>query len=138
MRNCFEYYAGDSFELAAEHREEDAVFSCDEPVEVQEEPAGAKETCGSGVDREGGARAEGAAVQSTGTAGSSGEETDEGDGEGEGAGRSREEDYDSMQSAWKEGGWLRRNPIGVPTEREHYVIQQGLPVYRVLLVRKAS
>ncbi|GLC42351.1 hypothetical protein PLESTM_001323900 [Pleodorina starrii] len=44
-------------------------------------------------------------------------------------------DIDSMVSEWAKGGWLVDNPIGTPTEREHYVGQQGLPVYRVLLVR---
>ncbi|EFJ47757.1 hypothetical protein VOLCADRAFT_61222 [Volvox carteri f. nagariensis] len=33
------------------------------------------------------------------------------------------------------GGWLVDNPVGTPTEREHYVAQQGLPVYRVMLTR---
>lgn len=39
-------------------------------------------------------------------------------------------------SVWAKGGWLSENPVGVPTEREHYVGESGGTVYRVLLVRK--
>lgn len=39
-------------------------------------------------------------------------------------------------SAWAAAGWLRDNPVGVPTEREFYVAStQGADVYRVLLVK---
>ena len=31
--------------------------------------------------------------------------------------------------------WRSSNPLPVPTERERYVIDQGLPVYRVLYER---
>ncbi|GLI71109.1 hypothetical protein VaNZ11_016182 [Volvox africanus] len=44
-------------------------------------------------------------------------------------------DIGNMVSEWEKGGWLAENPIGTPTEREHYVMQQGLPVFRLLLVR---
>jgi tRNA (guanine-N7-)-methyltransferase len=43
------------------------------------------------------------------------------------------ERYDSQ---WKIGGWLKKNPLPVPTERELHVLNQNLPVYRVMLVRK--
>lgn len=33
-------------------------------------------------------------------------------------------------------GWLRSNPLPVPTERELHVLAQGLPVYRVLLEKR--
>jgi hypothetical protein len=39
-------------------------------------------------------------------------------------------------STWAEGGWLVENPLGVPTERENYVQNQGGKVFRVLLVKK--
>ncbi|KAI8473657.1 MAG: putative methyltransferase-domain-containing protein [Monoraphidium minutum] len=40
-------------------------------------------------------------------------------------------------SAWAAGGWLRDNPVGTPTEREHYVTEtQDGAIYRVLLLRK--
>lgn len=41
-------------------------------------------------------------------------------------------------STWAEGGWLVDNPLGVPTERENYVQNQGGKVFRVLLVKKSS
>eukprot|EP00798_Chlamydomonas_sp_ICE-L_P008292 gene8292-1563_t len=50
--------------------------------------------------------------------------------------RVREADTDNIVSEWSKGGWLVDNPIGVPTEREVYVGQQGMPVYRILLERK--
>lgn len=56
-------------------------------------------------------------------------EEEEGEGEGEGV-------YDSRWG--RQGGWLRHNPLGVPTEREFYVQQQGLPVFRMLLVKKGG
>jgi tRNA (guanine-N7-)-methyltransferase len=34
--------------------------------------------------------------------------------------------------------WLEINPLGVPTERELYVLGQNLPVYRVLLKKAVS
>ncbi|MEW5301130.1 MAG: hypothetical protein WDW36_004009 [Sanguina aurantia] len=55
------------------------------------------------------------------------EETERGD---------AEDDYEKLDSVWGKQGWLNDNPFCAPTEREHYVMQQGLPVYRVLLVRK--
>jgi hypothetical protein len=39
-------------------------------------------------------------------------------------------------STWAEAGWLVDNPLGVPTERENYVQNQGGKVFRVLLVKK--
>lgn len=51
--------------------------------------------------------------------------------------RGREEvDWERVESCWAAWGWLRHNPLGVPTEREHYCMQQQLPVYRVLLEKK--
>lgn len=37
---------------------------------------------------------------------------------------------------WAAAGWLVDNPLGVPTEREVHVLAQGLPVYRILLVKR--
>eukprot|EP00976_Prorocentrum_cordatum_P019478 395018-Prorocentrum_minimum.AAC.1 len=37
---------------------------------------------------------------------------------------------------WAAHGWLKENPMGVPTEREVYVLGDNLPVYRVMLVRQ--
>ncbi len=122
MRNCFEMYAGKSFELAPQHsgREEDVFFSS---ASIGPQPEGGLEESDSssaGDGRE--ASASGISTDDDSTA-----EDDQ-----------QEEDFDSMQSEWSKGGWLRVNPIRVPTEREHYVMQQGLPVYRVLLRRVAD
>ncbi|KAG2500401.1 hypothetical protein HYH03_001972 [Edaphochlamys debaryana] len=56
---------------------------------------------------------------------------------GSASGRDEDDDIATMDSVWARSGWLVTNPVGTPTEREHYVQQQGLPVYRVMLVRKA-
>lgn len=45
-------------------------------------------------------------------------------------------DDDVFVSKWAAGGWLVDNPLGVPTEREHYVQAQGGKVFRVLVVKK--
>mmetsp|Transcript_15948 Transcript_15948/g.44534 ORF Transcript_15948/g.44534 Transcript_15948/m.44534 type:complete len:336 (-) Transcript_15948:24-1031(-) len=42
---------------------------------------------------------------------------------------------DTWTSQWVSHGWMAENPLGVPTEREVYTQESGLPVYRVLLVR---
>ena len=34
--------------------------------------------------------------------------------------------------------WRADNPLAVPTERETYVLNQGLPVYRVLYQRNTA
>lgn len=115
MRNIFEMYAFHHFELAPQHSglEEDVFYSAQSDTCSPERNAGmeAAGMTGAASDDEGG-------------------EAEEAVGPGESA-----EDYDSMKSQWAAAGWLRHNPIGIPTEREHYVLQQGLPVYRVLLVR---
>jgi hypothetical protein len=46
-----------------------------------------------------------------------------------------EEEEDGWASQWAARGWLQHNPMGVPTEREVYVLAGDLPVYRVLLER---
>lgn len=47
----------------------------------------------------------------------------------------RDGEEEQWQSAWAQGGWLVDRPLGVPTERELHVVGQGLPVYRLLLVK---
>lgn len=46
------------------------------------------------------------------------------------------EGEDKWESIWAAGGWLLDNPLPVPTEREIHVTGQGLPVYRLLLLRQ--
>jgi tRNA (guanine-N7-)-methyltransferase len=37
-----------------------------------------------------------------------------------------------------QAGWLRQNPLPLPTERETHVLTQGLPVYRRLFQRNSA
>lgn len=37
---------------------------------------------------------------------------------------------------WSKNGWLTDNPLGVPTERELHTTDRGLPVYRIMLVKR--
>ncbi|GAX77532.1 hypothetical protein CEUSTIGMA_g4976.t1 [Chlamydomonas eustigma] len=160
MRNIFEMYAFDDFELAAEHsgQEEDVFFSnttsaaassnaLDEDrstspaqhIQDAHHSSSSTSSCqeASG-DHDPAFIAEDSRRGDAQTTHFSDEEATPDCKEQEDAEEEEEEtgDYDSMESKWASGGWLRRNPLGVPTEREHYVIQQGLPVYRVLLKRK--
>ena len=41
-------------------------------------------------------------------------------------------------SEWARKQWLAVNPIGLPTEREVWVLSQGLPMFRLLLCRKQT
>lgn len=41
-------------------------------------------------------------------------------------------------SAWAGHGWLQDNPLGLPTEREIHSLEQGLRVYRIMLVKAAQ
>ena len=47
-----------------------------------------------------------------------------------------DEEKGPWESTWTAGGWLLQNPLPVPTEREIHVTGQGLPVYRLLLLRQ--
>ena len=128
MRNIFEMYAFDQFELAPQHsvREEDVFFSAqDDPTEG--DPSGSPGGPSSNLPAGGEA---GGTISSDDDLGRDDAEAGE-----EASAADSSEDYDNMVSRWAEAGWLRANPIGVPTEREHHVLQQGLPVYRVLLIR---
>jgi tRNA (guanine-N7-)-methyltransferase len=46
----------------------------------------------------------------------------------------KEEEEEMWTGVWKEGGWLKHNPLPVPTERECLVQEQGGSVYRIMLV----
>lgn len=43
---------------------------------------------------------------------------------------------EKFDSKWAKAGWLVENPLPVPTERELHVLNQSLPVYRIMLVKK--
>lgn len=65
-------------------------------------------------------------------------------GSDDGGGSSGDDDDDDQppgfQSRWAAelpgGGWLRANPLGVPTEREVATLSNGGGVYRMLLLKK--
>jgi len=42
------------------------------------------------------------------------------------------------QGSTSTDGWLSDNPLPLPTERERYVLEQGLPVYRMLYRRNTA
>lgn len=113
MRDAFEQHAGNAYELAPEHSSQPVLFTA---AAHEEEAAGGM--------------ASAAAAASSSGGGSSGGSDDE---DADDAGEDEEE---SFVSQWATGGWLRDNPVGVPTEREHYVLQNGGSVYRVMLVKR--
>ncbi|KAG2426649.1 hypothetical protein HXX76_012962 [Chlamydomonas incerta] len=116
---------------AARHAMASAVAASAAVRQVEQQAAGAA-AAGTSCESEGDTTD--ADAGEGGQGGREGEqEGEEGEAEEEGAGAI---DIDALESLWAAGGWLRENPVGTPTEREHYVLQQGLPVYRVLLVRK--
>jgi hypothetical protein len=57
-------------------------------------------------------------------------------GSSSGSGSIVDDGSEGFESQWAAGGWLSENPLGVPTERENYVLSQGGKVFRVLLVKK--
>ncbi|KXZ50537.1 hypothetical protein GPECTOR_16g712 [Gonium pectorale] len=158
MRNTFELYGGDAFELAPQHAEgpvfhsrptAPAASACCGGGEAASSSGAFAASTGLGGGQGAGAGAaagtqlhhlsDGGGWAADGAGAGSSTESDAGaDSEGDGESANDDEDGDiaNMVSQWAAGGWLMNNPIGTPTEREHYVGQQGLPVYRVLLVRK--
>jgi hypothetical protein len=107
MRDVFEMHALAAFELAPEHSgKEEDVFFSTDLDCESEEKA--TENPSPSNDSDGHGKVVDAAVDSEGL----------------------------QNSVWASWGWLRQNPIGVPTEREHHVLSQGLPVYRVLLLKR--
>mmetsp|Transcript_20314 Transcript_20314/g.56611 ORF Transcript_20314/g.56611 Transcript_20314/m.56611 type:complete len:205 (-) Transcript_20314:220-834(-) len=143
MRNVFEHQGAAFFEVAPEHHQPEATFFS--------EPGGEQDSDGSSAEGEGanqaesqGAQQHAAGVQHAQQGEGHGEQgsthcSDGEDEEQQGGGRSgknSEGDWENMESQWAEAGWLKDNPVGVPTEREFYVEQQRLPVYRVLLIKK--
>jgi hypothetical protein len=164
MRDTFEEYAADAFTLAPEHRPDNVFFLGDATAPASspsqhrqhDSPPGSdtgssdegatghmadngegssssssmpssssSSDGGAGVDE--GDRGSGVAASSSPAAASGSDGSDVG-GEGE----------ERFESQWKKGGWLRENPMGVPTEREYLVGSEGRSVYRVLLTKVAS
>ena len=50
--------------------------------------------------------------------------------------KSVEDEFMDKELKWSQLSWLKENPIGFPTEREVYSQEQGLMIYRTLLVKK--
>ncbi len=108
MRAEFEQHAGDVLHLAELHAAPGATFSWNA---VQE--AAALAASGAVVNAR-----DAAAIAAAAAAGAVGGTNQDG----------------STASAfvlrWADGGWLCENPLGVPTEREHYVGVSGGRVFR--------
>lgn len=115
MRDDFERHAAAAFRLSPLHSAEGATFraaraeACTNPM---------RQTVASQQQQQHLARNRADAAAAAAAEGGEAAAADEGDG---------------WQSAWEEGGWLAENPLGVPTEREVYTLDSGLPVFRVLL-----
>lgn len=107
MRDTFERAAGDHFAPDDSLHRPEAVFF--EASKVDEPAADASEAASATVS--------GDAVVSTGPSGKGVTE-------------------DTTPLKWAESGWLLENPLGVPTERELHTLERGLPVYRVMLVKR--
>ena len=45
------------------------------------------------------------------------------------------EEHEGFVPTWYQKGWLKVNPLGVPTEREVQTTNEGQPCFRVMLVR---
>ena len=46
------------------------------------------------------------------------------------------EEHEGFIPTWYQKGWLKENPLGVPTEREVQTINEGQPCFRVMLCVK--
>ena len=119
MRDDFERHAGAAFRLSPLHAAEGATFraaraeACTNPMrETVASLQQLKHLARNRAAAEAAAAAEGGAPMAAAAA------AEEGDG---------------WQSTWEAGGFLAENPLGVPTEREVYTLESGLPVFRILL-----
>ena len=113
MRNAFEMLCNEDFSLAPEHLDVENVFFTPED-----------DLIGSSLDASEDGPTAAAVIES--------DEDENAESEEEEVASS---DYDIFQSKWASKGWLKSNPIGTPTEREHYVARQRLPIYRVLAIK---
>lgn len=117
MRNAFEMLCGDDFNLAPQHFDPEGVFFTPEGDRLG--------NVGTASSQEAASEAE---LEETCNESEQPEEEEV---------ASPSLDFDMFESKWASiGGWLKSNPIGIPTEREHHVNQQKLPVYRVLCIKK--
>jgi tRNA (guanine-N7-)-methyltransferase len=144
MRDEFEQYAGDILQLSPLHspattfqwtpeQEAAAAAASEQPSDVarrqqqQQQHGDEAATSSSSSSSEG-----------DGSSDSSQENSSSADDEGYEEVHSSQlhSEEEQFVSSWAAGGWLVDNPLGVPTEREHYVQAQGGKVLRVLLVKQ--
>jgi tRNA (guanine-N7-)-methyltransferase len=134
MRDAFEQQGSEAFGLHPLHQQA-AVFQWTDQDQLAAKQAAAAAAAAAG----GGGGGEDPSAASTPHVAS-----DEGEASTDSSRSSAEEEEEEggssagqevFVSQWAAGGWLVDNPLGVPTEREHYVQQQGGPVYRVLLTK---
>jgi tRNA (guanine-N7-)-methyltransferase len=131
MRDAMEEWAGkEAFELAPQHfAGEGATFEdvgppADQVRNEQQKQGKKKQQKTEGGEEEGG--------KAAAEAGEGKDDDDDNDDDDQAAATA-----DTFVSEWsKQGGWLTANPIGVPTEREHYVTAGGGSVFRVMLRRR--
>lgn len=148
MRDTFERCCGDVLEPAPDHSDPDKAGAHFAP-----RPAGAGEGQPDGAAAAA-AAAEGAAALGAppsedelpgaeagdlagGGGGSDGEEAEGGGGD-DAEGKAEEEFVSRWAAELPGGGWLRANPVGVPTEREVATLAHGGGVYRMLLLKKTQ
>ncbi|KAG2451290.1 hypothetical protein HYH02_003896 [Chlamydomonas schloesseri] len=135
MRNCFECFGSQHFEIDAAAHAPGATFPCSAMLQPVRPDL---------VGRPRAARANAATSrpESGSVSGSESEGGSVSDGSGSGSEEAEivdEEEVDMLQwrGRWREAGWLLRNPVGAPTEREVYVeLATKQQVYRVMLVRR--
>ena len=119
MRDTFEASTGNLFKPDPEYHQLDCVFHASSATEgdiPSEESTSDSDPCGDGISE---------SADSTTMVPSMEENLS----------TSTAQVQDSPVLPWASSGWLLDNPIMVPTEREIYVLEQGLKVYRTMLVR---
>lgn len=148
LRDAVEAAAAGDFELHPLHSEPGRTFEARSPGGNADSSGGFAGAAGAAAQGAGGggdaAPADGS--WEFGTVSDDGASSNDEGGGGGGAGGGGEDDDDDegedggggvFVSEWAKGGWLRDNPVGVPTEREYYVAEtQGADIYRVLLVKR--
>jgi len=145
MRDAIEEAASDAFEPAPQHADPSAVFFAKSHGLAVVKPSSGGSSSGS---TQAAAAAGGdSSSPSTDTAAAAGAATETaGGGDEDGSwqpnwvksdGDDSEDEGPLFVSEWAKAGWLKDNPVGVPTEREYYVAStQGAEVYRILLVKR--
>lgn len=147
MRNAFEQHASDAFQPAPQHTQDGVFFA---EISDDKAPSSAGQQCKSitGTDTDYANLSETIAsaeqhVKSRDAAGDDAVEVSNSQGGDESPSTTDKEPAGEVassdppfESQWATAGWLKVNPIGVPTEREHYVLSCGGAAYRLLLVKK--